>query len=59
MRTPCSVKPIVPILFLFLALPALAQDSVKDEVVAALRAGNSKELARHFIPNVDLTVALL
>ncbi|MBP6392668.1 MAG: DUF4783 domain-containing protein [Flavobacteriales bacterium] len=57
MRTPCSVKPIVPFLFLLLALPSLAQDPVKDEVVAALRAGNSKELARHFIPNVDLTVA--
>ena len=57
MRTPLSVKPIVPLLFLLLSIPTLAQESVKDEVVAALRAGNSKELARHFIPNIDLTVA--
>jgi len=57
MRTPCSARPIVPFLVVLLSLPAFAQEAVKDEVVAALRAGNSKELARHFIPNVDLTVA--
>ncbi|MBL8010248.1 MAG: DUF4783 domain-containing protein [Flavobacteriales bacterium] len=39
-----------------LALPGLAQDAVKDRVVAALGTGNSKELAQHFIPNIDLTV---
>ena len=38
------------------ALPGLAQDAVKDRVVAALGTGNSKELAQHFIPNIDLTV---
>lgn len=38
------------------ALPGLAQDVVKDRVVAALGTGNAKELALHFIPNIDLTV---
>ncbi len=33
-----------------------AQDSVKDKVVQAMKTGNSKELAEHFIPNIDLTV---
>lgn len=33
-----------------------AQDAVKDQVVAALSTGNSKELAAHFIANIDLTV---
>ncbi len=39
-----------------LALPGLAQGDVKERVVASLGTGNSKELAQHFIPNVDLTV---
>ncbi|MBK8499404.1 MAG: DUF4783 domain-containing protein [Flavobacteriales bacterium] len=34
----------------------LAQDAVKDQVVAALSTGNSKDLAAHFIANIDLTV---
>lgn len=38
------------------ALGAKAQDDVKDKVVQAMRTGNSKELAAHFIPNIDLTV---
>lgn len=33
-----------------------AQDPVKDKVVQAMKTGNSKELAEHFIPNLDLTV---
>ena len=33
-----------------------AQDGVKDQVVQAMRTGNSKELAAHFIANIDLTV---
>ena len=33
-----------------------AQDDVKDKVVQAMRTGNSKELAVHFIPNIDLTI---
>ena len=46
------------LLFAFL-LPVLgltAQDDVKDKVVQAMRTGNSKELAAHFIPNIDLTI---
>lgn len=46
------------LLFAFL-LPlagAQAQDDVKDKVVFALKTGNSKELAEHFIANIDLTV---
>lgn len=42
---------------LLLSAPGLlAQDAVRDKVVAAMKAGNSKELASHFIPNIDLTV---
>ena len=33
-----------------------AQDEVKDQVVAALSSGNSKDLAALFIANIDLTV---
>lgn len=33
-----------------------AQDAVKDQVVLAMKTGNSKDLAAHFIPNIDLTV---
>lgn len=32
------------------------QDVVKDKVVAAMKTGNSKDLAQLFIPNIDLTV---
>ena len=39
-----------------LALGLAAQDDVKDQVVQAMRTGNSKELAAHFIANIDLTV---
>lgn len=41
---------------LLLAFGLQAQDDVKDKVVQAMRTGNSKELASHFIPNIDLTV---
>ena len=33
-----------------------AQEAEKDQVVAALKAGTSKDLAALFIPNIDLTV---
>lgn len=47
----------ITLALVMLAGPALvAQDPVKDNVVLALRTGNSKELARHFIPNIDLTL---
>lgn len=42
--------------FLFPILGLHAQDDVKDRVVLALESGNSKELAEHFIANIDLTV---
>ena len=42
--------------FLFPLLGLQAQDTVKDQVVAAMKAGNSKDLAVLFIPNIDLTV---
>ena len=47
-----------PLLFtLLLATMGLsAQDDVKDQVVQAMRTGSSKELAAHFIANIDLTV---
>jgi hypothetical protein len=42
--------------FLFPFMGVQAQDEVKDKVVTALKSGNSKELAEHFIANIDLTV---
>jgi len=46
--------------FLFIAVLLFiglsAQDDVKDKVVQAMRTGNSKDLAAHFIPNIDLTI---
>ncbi len=41
---------------LTLALGLQAQDVVKDQVVLAMKTGNSKDLAAHFIANIDLTV---
>lgn len=41
---------------LLLAFGLQAQDAVKDKVVQAMKTGNSKQLAEHFIPNLDLTV---
>lgn len=41
---------------LTLALGLRAQDVVKDQVVLAMKTGNSKDLAAHFIANIDLTV---
>src|SRR5687768_687984 len=33
-----------------------AQEVVKDQVVLAMKTGNSRDLAMHFISNIDLTV---
>jgi hypothetical protein len=47
------------LLFIATVLTAIglnAQDAVKDKVVQAMKAGNPKELAATFIPNIDLTV---
>ena len=41
---------------LTLALGLQAQDVVKDQVVLAMKTGNSRDLAAHFIANIDLTV---
>ncbi len=41
---------------LLLAFGLQAQDDVKEKVVQAMRTGNSKDLAVHFIPNIDLTI---
>ena len=51
----------MPKLLLFLTIMLFsigiqAQDEVKNKVVQAMKTGNSKELAEHFIPNLDLTV---
>ena len=45
-------------LFMTLALPLtlLAQGDVKDQVILALKTGNARALATHFIANIDLTV---
>lgn len=50
------IRPLLLILFLFAASIVGAQDAVKDRVVLALKTGNSRELAGHLLPNVDLTI---
>ncbi|MCB0769447.1 MAG: DUF4783 domain-containing protein [Flavobacteriales bacterium] len=47
---------VVLFTFLIMAFGVQAQDAVKDKVVEAMKTGNSKVLATHFIPNIDLTV---
>ena len=42
--------------FLFMGLLGHGQEDVKDQVVAAIKAGDPHGLAEHFIPNLDLTV---
>ncbi len=48
----------IPLLIavLLLSVGLFAQDEVKDQVVAALSTGNSKDLTALFIANIDLTV---
>ena len=41
---------------MLLARGLMAQDAVRDQIVAAMKTGNSRDLASHFIPNIDLTV---
>lgn len=48
---------LLPLLLAFILPTGLfAQDAVKDQVVDALRTGNSRDLAALFIANIDLTV---
>jgi hypothetical protein len=56
-----QMKHVINRMFLALVVMACslgvsAQDDVKEKVVQAMRTGNSKDLAVHFIPNIDLTV---
>lgn len=46
---------LVTFLLTLSSVLALGQSTVKDEVVQALKTGNSKVLAQHFIANIDLT----
>lgn len=50
--------PRIALLFAFVLslVGAQAQEVVKDQVVEAMKTGNSRDLAAHFIPNIDLTV---
>ncbi|QQR87478.1 MAG: DUF4783 domain-containing protein [Flavobacteriales bacterium] len=43
------------ILITLFPLVSFGQATVKDQVVQALKTGNSKLLAQHFIANIDLT----
>jgi hypothetical protein len=43
-------------LLLAIATAARPQAEVKDRVVLALKTGNTRELAAHLLPNVDLTI---
>lgn len=47
---------VVLLTAVLLAFGLHAQDDVKEKVVQAMRTGNSKDLAAHFIPNIDLTI---
>lgn len=54
-------EPTMKRLAFLLSLPVLpflatAQIDVKDQVVLALKTGNAKSLAAHFISNLDLTL---
>ncbi len=44
------------LLILTLPLSLMAQGDVKDQVTLALKTGNARALATHFIANIDLTV---
>lgn len=50
------IRTVVLFVFLVMAKGLFSQDDVKDKVVQAMRTGNSKELATHFIANIDLTI---
>ncbi len=42
--------------FVLTFIGAQAQEVVRDQVMLAMKTGNSRDLATHFIPNIDLTV---
>ena len=42
--------------FVLPSFASQAQEVVRDQVVLAMKTGNSRDLAVHFIPNIDLTV---
>lgn len=53
---PAMNRSFLLVFSLLLFLGVQGQDAVKDKVVASMKAGNSKDLAQLFIPNIDLTV---
>ncbi|MBK7384385.1 MAG: DUF4783 domain-containing protein [Flavobacteriales bacterium] len=50
------IRILLPITAMLFATGLFSQDVVKDQVVEALRSGNSKDLSALFIANIDLTV---
>ena len=56
MKTFCMKKIFTPLLACIVLLSAFSKQSSIDEVIGALRSGNSNELSRFFDDNVDLTL---
>lgn len=56
MKTFCMKKIFTPLLAGIVLLSAFSRQSSIDEVIGALRSGNSNELSRFFDDNVDLTL---
>ncbi|MBL0127285.1 MAG: DUF4783 domain-containing protein [Flavobacteriales bacterium] len=50
------IRILLPITAMLFATGLFGQDLVKDQVIDALRSGNSKDLSALFIANIDLTV---
>jgi len=57
MKTICMKKIFTPLIAgTFILLAAFIKQGSIDEVIGALRSGNSSELSRYFDDNVDLTL---
>jgi len=50
------LKISIQISFIVFTLSALAQDDISTKVSSAIDSGNSRELAKHFHTNIDLTI---
>jgi hypothetical protein len=55
-RTTMSFRSLLFPLCALLLSSAMAQDDIKDQVVAAIGSGNAPALSKHMVANVDLTV---
>lgn len=56
MKTITSVRPLFVVFCLFLLSFDIEQITVPDEIYSAIKAGNSKVLAKYFNSNVELVI---